>query len=292
MADVTRDRAQLILVSGLLIAITLLVLVLLLNTVIYTGNVATRGIDSDASEAIDYQRMLDAELGAYFEAENAHNDAETWDALENITNSSLTHVLAQRENRSLERAHIATADIELTPGLHAEEDELVTLDDRTIAADAEIARELNLTIDDSDLTDEPILDLVIGDWTLHANYSTGAIELTEPDGTNLCGESSFSGIVEIDLINETVLDDDGVTECTDDFLGEDGTPPAGEGFEISLETKQATVNGKYRLVGKASGSESYGDYTEPVVYSADIDLVYVTAELRYETSITVEGVVP
>ncbi|MFC7080626.1 DUF7261 family protein [Halorussus caseinilyticus] len=41
--DGGRDRGQLILVTGLAIAVMLVALVLLLNTVIYTQNLATRG---------------------------------------------------------------------------------------------------------------------------------------------------------------------------------------------------------------------------------------------------------
>lgn len=65
-----RDRGQLILVTGLAIAVTLVALVLLLNTVIYTQNLATRGPGVEDGEAISFRQEAIEGIGGVVDAEN------------------------------------------------------------------------------------------------------------------------------------------------------------------------------------------------------------------------------
>ncbi|PSP55192.1 hypothetical protein BRC82_06705 [Halobacteriales archaeon QS_1_67_19] len=65
-----RDRGQLILVTGLAIAVMLVALVLLLNTVIYTQNLATRGADVDDRAAVEFQQAVVEGVGEVIDAEN------------------------------------------------------------------------------------------------------------------------------------------------------------------------------------------------------------------------------
>jgi hypothetical protein len=68
----SRDRGQLILVAGLTVTVILVMLVLLLNTVIYTENLATRGIDSGAGDAIEYRATVVGSVEELIERENEH----------------------------------------------------------------------------------------------------------------------------------------------------------------------------------------------------------------------------
>ncbi|WP_128478059.1 DUF7261 family protein [Halorussus pelagicus] len=79
MADVMhRDRGQLILVTGLAVAVTLVALVLLLNTVIYTQNLATRGAEVEDGGAVSFQQETIAGVGDVVDAENrAEYDTRT-----------------------------------------------------------------------------------------------------------------------------------------------------------------------------------------------------------------------
>ncbi|MFC6988247.1 hypothetical protein ACFQJD_05050 [Haloplanus sp. GCM10025708] len=61
MADVNRSRAQLLLVGALSLATIFLLLSVLLNSVIYTENLATRQTNVDADSAVTYR--LDAQRG-------------------------------------------------------------------------------------------------------------------------------------------------------------------------------------------------------------------------------------
>lgn len=75
MADVnargtTRDRGQLILLTGLIVAVTLVAMVLLLNTAIYTENLASRGGDQSPREAIEYRAAVVDGVGGLIDEEN------------------------------------------------------------------------------------------------------------------------------------------------------------------------------------------------------------------------------
>ncbi|UPV99641.1 hypothetical protein M0R88_14100 [Halorussus gelatinilyticus] len=65
-----RDRGQLILVTGLAVAVTLVALVLLLNTVIYTQNLATRGAEVEDDAAVSFRQEAIAGVGEVVDAEN------------------------------------------------------------------------------------------------------------------------------------------------------------------------------------------------------------------------------
>jgi len=56
------ERAQLILITGLTLAVILVAVVLLLNTVIYTENLATRGVDAGGGEAIEFREGTAADV--------------------------------------------------------------------------------------------------------------------------------------------------------------------------------------------------------------------------------------
>lgn len=56
------ERAQLILITGLVLAVILVAVVLLLNTVIYTENLATRGVDAGGGEAVEFREGTVADV--------------------------------------------------------------------------------------------------------------------------------------------------------------------------------------------------------------------------------------
>lgn len=80
-----RDRGQLILVTGLAVAVTLVALVLLLNTVIYTQNLATRGPGVEDGEAISFQQEAIEGVGSVVDAENREEYDERGKADDNVT---------------------------------------------------------------------------------------------------------------------------------------------------------------------------------------------------------------
>jgi hypothetical protein len=85
MADVAGDRGQLILVTGLLIAVAIVGLVVLLNTAIYTENLASRGADQSGREAIEYRATVVDAVGGLLEPENTRPHRQQADVEENVS---------------------------------------------------------------------------------------------------------------------------------------------------------------------------------------------------------------
>lgn len=297
MADVSSssagERAQLIIVSGLLVATTLLVLVLLLNTVIYTENVATRGIDSDASEAVEYQRTIERTLGAYLAEEHGSGDAGNWSELEATVNDSIDHVLGHTASLGSEQGRIANSEVELVPGLFAEPDESGSFENATVATHANGTRLFNVTVEEESLDDVLKVGADGGSWSVHLNNSTGEVKLTESDGTPLCGNATFEGEITLDFVAEAVVDDIGSTPCEGDLWGEDGVPPGvSVPFDIEFDVAQS-ANGTYRLETEVTEDETYAhEDTVPIVFEAFVELEFLSPELQYVTSVVVEGEVP
>ncbi|MFB6109065.1 MAG: hypothetical protein ABEJ82_09560 [Haloplanus sp.] len=72
--DGRRDRAQLLLVGALALAVIFVVLSLLLNSVIYTENLATRKTNADADAAVEYRTQIRGGVGHLVEYANRDGD--------------------------------------------------------------------------------------------------------------------------------------------------------------------------------------------------------------------------
>jgi hypothetical protein len=85
--DDGRDRGQLLLVTGFALAVIIVALVLLLNTAIYTQNLATRGTDVGADEALSFRDTVEENLWPAVEqaAKNDVDDPNRTDVEANVT---------------------------------------------------------------------------------------------------------------------------------------------------------------------------------------------------------------
>lgn len=122
MADVTRrDRAQLIIVTGFALAVTMILLALVLNSAIYTENLATREQEVNPSVVIGHQGAAEATTIDTITYINTHNDAnESYPTLE----QNLTAALGDWNNAI--GLHMAAAGTSVTlevetvnPGIRA-----------------------------------------------------------------------------------------------------------------------------------------------------------------------------
>lgn len=82
MADVARDRGQLLLVAGLTIAVTFVVLALVLNGVIYTETVGTRTADVGERDALAAEALavdhVATTIASGTEAETFEAELDAW----------------------------------------------------------------------------------------------------------------------------------------------------------------------------------------------------------------------
>ncbi|MFC6614737.1 hypothetical protein ACFQAS_07170 [Halopenitus salinus] len=99
-----RDRAQLFLVGAIVLAVLLVALAVLLNAVIYTGNLATRDTGADVAATIEYD---DAAHDAALEVFTATNDyADENEANHTQLEANLTGGIGAWETASAEHAAI------------------------------------------------------------------------------------------------------------------------------------------------------------------------------------------
>ncbi len=280
MADVSRaqDRGQLILVSGLTIAVTMLVLVLLLNTTIYTENVATRGIDSDVGDAADIQRTVDEEVEAILSTESAGN----WSDVNESVRSAFDLLATQQRNASLERGQRVEASIrDMTRGAKVnnslESGNATGLEKPLVA---------NVTVEGS--WGDERLNLTSDRGDIQVNETGSGFELLDGAGNQLCGGQVFGDGSTIDLLNESVHDSGAVSDCSGGLWGGDSSFG-----DLDVTLNESVVNGTLDFAG-AGDNINLSEVGSPTwfVHDMTVDLTFVSADLRYETTRSIVGEVP
>ncbi|WP_331232909.1 DUF7261 family protein [Natronorarus salvus] len=272
MADVSRlrrsDRAQFILVSGLLIAVVLVALVLLLNATIYTENVATRGVDSGANDALQYQETLSVGIVGLVEEENQRNHSEWGDIEANVNRGNA--VLTDRlERQYVERGSVVTAEVRIDPGVRVWQEETGEFDDGTIASNVTEVR--SFSIDSHELPeDNESFQIVV------QNGSDEWVLSLYQEGNEVVAEAE-AGTCSADVEEITPHDPDW---CNGDYVWADGVD---EGYEIDFVNGSAT-NGEYELVADGVGGDGIEANQTAFVSSATIDLTYRSSRIEYSTS--------
>jgi len=329
MADLTpgsrrRDRGQIILIAAFIIAASFVVLALIVNSAIFTENLATRDDVAGSQDALEHRNEVTRSVGTIVTRVNQDNSLGTAEAKDTVPEISLQGGLQQS---SLGRV----VDVEFAgeqPGEKIAQDiernftsnESVPgpAPDWTLAKDVNRTRnvQFNLTeFDNTTLTDITVT-LLINDsddeWEmtivreLVGGTLENAVEL-EVDPPNASPEScerTFGEYVTIDVTGGTF---DGepchaltqLTDGTDMWLGTDVEDPHDIQFTGDIET----VVGTYSMIvsnNSVSGSSpryvddpEAGPYTEDAVYSLDVSYSYYTAAVGYESEIRVApGEVP
>lgn len=306
MATVTRprprDRGQLILVAGLTVAMILVMLVLLLNTVIYTENLATRGIDSGTGDAIEYRATVVGSVGELIEQENEQYD-EGYPPDEGVVEGIAT-INGNLSDRHLTRGTVAevsgyevNVDNE-SPIIWQNESGNFTANETsnwTVAENATAIDRFDITVASAEsfneTPDNERLRVVIEDsesdpWTLQINATNESEFEVQVNDSNTLTYGNES--LEIDLVNGTVSNGtatesiDPAPTSADTIRYENGNTTTGT-FELHVNGTEGEEVTEY---DGGSGGDPY--YTYPVE-SVDLTLYYETDELRY---VTEERIVP
>ncbi|MFC6871913.1 hypothetical protein [Halobellus marinus] len=322
MADVTardgeregrspdHDRAQLLLVGALALAVLFVALALLLNTAIYTGNLATRETGVDAVPAVEYVGETRTAGVDTIRSVNRLNNTST-DALNSALNASIDRWddLASH-HRAVAGDGAAASVVAVTNGTRIQQDDATRsyIDESgtanwTVAADADLSgvRSLRLKVDESTLPGgfaDDVFHINVssteGTWSVYV-YTNAADDpeiRVFNDGSEVaqCPAGSVTdGTFVIDVPNESV----GGAPCAAlgdvDDVGTDaairyryGNEAGGTYTMVVDEPPSAlTLPG---LVAAGSGQPYY----TPAIYSADLSVRYRTPELDYEARIGVQ----
>lgn len=302
--DDRRDRGQIILVTAFALAVTFVSLALILNSVIYTENLATRSETSTASKAVTHQSDVRDGVELSIEYVNEHNASSHGDLVDNLSRDVDTMAALALRHR-LSHTRLANADLRgVSNGTTIRQtngSRNFTSDgsDRnwTAVENAHGVRDLRIHVTDAaSLTarsNEPVnlsLEDADGDrWNLTV-YDTGSdfeveIENTSDD-RHTCGPTSASDF----WINVSAGTFAG-TACEQLEYRNDAARIERVDF-----TYADNAEGTYRFVANTTtvdptpyGPDDDGPFTDPAIYGARINVSYETNTIEYETDL---GIVP
>ena len=309
MSGSGRDRGQLLLVAGFAIAVTIVALVLLLNTVIYTENLATRDVDTESSEAIEYRNLVEDELWAVIEgaALNGNDDpdrsaveANVSSRIERFENVSARHALARgaATETDVVTYHDGTRLRQTDPDRNLTDGSAAPAVDWTMATDTDGVRQFELNTtgglqSTTDPTNESFRVDVDGDggdrWSLYVyNHTTDGPTVAVKNGsesspTDVCGDY-VTGPPRVGLRAGTV---NGAGCDAIDFAA--GTSPP---YDLTV-TYGNRSTGTYDVILNGTNVDADFDetapldspYAVPVVYGLDANVTYQSAALTYRSRV-------
>jgi hypothetical protein len=317
MADVNRtaargrDRGQLILVTGLLVAVTMVAMVLLLNTAIYTENLASRGADQSGREALEYRRAVVDGVGGLIEEENekehgsfstVKTDVEDGiDTIDNFTarnyamrgtvvrinqsSSSMTvtegKLVRQTTSRQFQNSSGALDDWELATGVEDDEIRDFTVNVSRSSLETNVDHGLTVYLEDSSATT----------WEA----------FVYEDGSNVTVATSLNGGSKTDVC--TVAASEATVDLTRGEI--EGEPCPGLNWsqgltgDYSVEYRNGeNATGTYNVTIADPGgatvhptnvddSPSTAVYHVPAVYGVSFEIEYEAPTLTYRTEVRV-----
>ncbi|MFC5278719.1 hypothetical protein ACFPM1_08130 [Halorubrum rubrum] len=304
------DRGQLLVVAGLVMAVSLVALVVLLNATIFTENLATRGIEAADGEATEVRATAVGGVGELVDATNRQERASH--EVTNVTDG--VAALDARMARSYaERGgvvHLETNESRVTRGEYlstaGNATSLANDTDATAYAfvdgiDRTRGFSLSLSADDlatttpSDATGEAFHVVFDGPALSESRevyvYRNATDDVVVANGTG-------GGDPTVRCSIAAASDENATLDLTAERLGETACPgvwPAelfapSDAYAIRFGNADAadgtaTATVRPRPAGSDPGADHDG--TSPAVYDATVDLRYRTADLRFETTVRV-----
>ncbi|WP_144920327.1 DUF7261 family protein [Halorubrum salsamenti] len=300
------DRGQLLLVAGLVMAVSLVTLVVLLNATIYSENVATRGIESADGEALEVRATAVGGTGELIDATNRAGPENHADAAETVRDG-VADLDAEASRSYAERGGVTRIELlEIRNGSRITGDiagnGTVDPNAATLAADVDRTRGFVLDVDPGSLAETDATSAVDDAFHADLNDSTGGshqvyvYDGTDGNVTVAVGNDGGDPTVRC----ETPPDgrDRVAVDLTDERLGDrpcPGTWPTtlvapDDAYEIALMNADAAdgeVTATVRPVSEDAVASNPDLTATPAVYEAAINLRYRTAELRFETAVRV-----
>jgi hypothetical protein len=308
MADLREDRGQLILVTGFAIAVAVVALVLLLNTAIYTENLATRGVDTTEGDALAFRDAIEDELWTVVAGTN---DPEGPDR---ATRVRRVDARVDRTTRLIARRHrLEAATVDVTNRSYHNGTRLVQTDaNRTVtpagttapnwtmatgvgdvrAAELNVTGGLTSTNDPAEGFSVAVSGSGGEEWRVYVynDSATGTETLAVKNGTAPIEDDVCSGLVSgPPRLNLTAGTVDG-TDCDALAFGTNVTAP----YDAVNVRYGNRTTGTYALtVNTTLAAPQAGNFDDPptspydvpVVYSLHADVHYRSATLTYRARI-------
>ena len=296
-----RERGQIILVGGFVIAATLIALALVMNSAIYTQNLATQSDTSGAVDANAYQRAVEHGTADAVVYANDVNDSSDYDDLEANVTENVAAFSDLSTRQAVTRGHVPNVSVvDGTEGSSLTYDGGVEFtntgvshagDDSnnwTIADGVDSTRRFSIGVDDPlslNVSGNKELHVVADDgsdeWRMNVSETGGDVTIGIYNGTytecNYTPSNSFWINVTAGTVAGSVCEPLSFAEGI-------GT------YDLRYENTSA-IEGNYSLlVDDSSPPSNYGtgDHEEETaIYSTTVDVTYRTSDLYYETEVRV-----
>lgn len=327
MADLSRlvpddgDRGQLILIAAFILAVSFVVLALVVNSAIFTENLATREDMPGSHDALDHRYEVEQSVGELVMAINGNNsDGSTiGDIDDNIgtqggsQQASLGRVVSISHDSQEDGLKIAQDNFERNfTNIDGNESWTVA---EGVSQTRNFGIDLNLTDEDilDDITSDPFT-VIVNDtdaddqWNLSIGGDNILNDGVEIEVETIHGETATcTGEVED---NNATVDITGATVAGEPChalskLQDDGTEMwfGANIDEYDIEFENAdNIEGTYSFIisdGDYDDDDDFGDdeeqfpYDDDAIYSVTVDYAYYTHSVGYETQIRVApGEVP
>jgi len=315
------DRGQLILVTGLAVAVTLVALVLLLNTAIYTQNLATRGAQVEDGEAIEFRGEVVADVGGLLDAEGRAEHDDWEDAEANVSaavrryDRLLSHNYAERGTvAEIERGTLSITRGALLRQTNASRNFTAangepvdwTLAEGVGTVDAPGARNVRLTVAEENLTSgtEPTGFAVRlagndgDDWRAyvyrdaddgddHSGITVAVKNGTESSASEVCSASGPEATVDFTrgTINGTAcpaLDWANGIDGPYDVIFENPDEIVGT-YELTVDDSTSEVDVRTDNFGEPGGDAS--PRAVPAAYDAAFEIHFETPRVAFHTTV-------
>jgi hypothetical protein len=312
------DRGQLVLVGALALAVLFVALAMLLNTAIYSGNLATRTVASDAETILEYHgSAVDVTERALVTA-NVHNAS----SYEDLHGTVRDVVAAWDAGASLHRA--VTGDIsevrvvETVNGTHLEQTTVRNFTnesrepDWTVAEEITAYRDFTMTVERDQLFDLSLSEEEFEDYNDYAAAGVLTVKVTaaSEEYTAFIGDDGSDVSVAVfrstTLIQRCTANPGADGEVTVDFSnGSVGGQPCDalafvddvDGtFELAIADGNAVL-GTYSLVTDTTADRYDEDFhadaaagspvRTPALYAVDVSIRYRGASTYYRATVEV-----
>lgn len=320
MADVSRrrlreaDRAQLFLVGALALSVIFVVLAVLLNTAIYTGNIATRDPGPGTDEVVEYEGEAASMAGTTLTTVNDRNNSSYAELRSTYGNTIAVWSETANAHKvaDLADAHLSIVTTNRGSKIGQEQQNGFVNDtgggNWTVANDT-AARAFRMNVTQSSLFDTTSGALSesfyvgfndsSGEWKAYVYQNGGSnvsVDVIYPNGTQVGSTCSV----------DAGANDHAVIELSSARIGGQPCPaftklfrglsaPYNVTYTNALDGGTEQIEGTYSVVvdRRLSKLETGADdaagepYAAPALYSADIQLTYRSSVVTYRTNLRV-----
>lgn len=305
MADVTEDRGQLLLISALGLAILLVSLALVVNTAIYTENLATRSSKAaGGTQAIQYQESAEDGLRGLVVYVNYH-DNTSFDAVYSNLSTGVTDwnrntgthfsTSGVGVNLSLADARNGTR-IEQTDQARNFSNASLSSSDWTVASNVDDTRRFRINVTDKSALDDPddspfqvIVDDGSNTWRMNVSEDSGdiVVGIDSPGASGTCRTSAVPA-----RINLTAGSLNG-QPCDPLVFAEGLSPPYSiryghvdkiEGTYSLIVTNTTLADSPGPHLNSPGGGSPFATHA---IYDADVRYVYQSPRIYLERTLRI-----